>query len=170
MSATLPIRFEATYTSELIEGAAQAFINHLFRHQGRWLLAACVINALGFAAALWFGASNNLATAFAGLVVVVGPLYCIYLFTLFPRLYTARVSRFLVPTALVSLSASAIEISTKSRVVHVPWSSVKRVVAFPAYFLLVIFPLGMVFFVLPRTHIPPDADEVLAQRARQYVA
>ena len=169
-SATLPIRFEVTYTSELIERAAKSFVNHLFRHQGRWLLAACVVNALGFGAVLWLGARNDLPTAFVGFLAVAGPLYCTYLFALFPRLYASRVSHFLVPSAFVSLNASAIEISTKGRDVRVPWSSVKRVVTCPAYFLLVISPLGVVFLILPRANIPPEADEVLAQRARRHVA
>ena len=170
MNSTPATQFEAAYTPELIEDATRTFVSHHFRHQGRWLVAACIVNALGFGVALWLGAKGILTTALIGFMVAVGPLYCIYLFTLFPRRYASRVSRFLVPTALVSLNVSALEISAKGRNARVPWASVKEVLALPAYFLLVISPFAMMFAIVPRAGIPSDVHEVLAQRARQHVA
>src|SRR5690349_4486459 len=95
---TVPVHTEVTYDAELLEAAARCFIKRYFRGQGRWLLVACVVNAIGFAAGLALGANDSFSIAVMAFVVVIGPLYCAYLFALFPRRYAARAARLLVPT------------------------------------------------------------------------
>src|SRR4051812_18274140 len=95
MSNALPV--QVIYSREILEAAAQCFVKRYFRGWGRWLLVACVINATGFAVNFAFGARDTLTIVLGAIIVIVGPLYCAYLFTLFPRRYASRVARSLVP-------------------------------------------------------------------------
>jgi hypothetical protein len=167
MNSTLPIDFQATYSRELIEVGAKCFVRHHFRHSGRWLLVACVVNALGFGALLWFDPKANLITALLGLLVVTGPLYCAYLFKLFPQRYASRLSSFLAPSARLSLNEFSLEISANGRKARVRWVSVKELLECPACFVLVIAPFAMLLVVVPNSSISADAHEFLKRKTQR---
>lgn len=61
MNSAVPLQLN--YDHELLEAAAKCYVRRYFRGKGRWLLAACVVNALGFVAALALGAKFDLVMA-----------------------------------------------------------------------------------------------------------
>ncbi|OGA22386.1 MAG: hypothetical protein A3I02_06605 [Betaproteobacteria bacterium RIFCSPLOWO2_02_FULL_67_26] len=169
MNSTLPVHMEACYDQGLLEEAAKCYMRRFFEGRGRWLLAACVVNVLGFGAALALGAKFDLIMVWVAFVVVVGPLYCAYLYFLFPRRYASRVARFLAPTAHISFTESAFEFSAKDRVVTVPWSQIKAVWECPVGFLLVFSQFVPSFTVVPKNGLPTSTHEFLDAKVREVV-
>lgn len=161
---------EVSYDRELLEAAASCFIRQFFRSQGRWLLVASVVNAIGLAAALAMGAKAGITMALVVVLVATGPLYCAYLLTLFPRRYATRMARVLQPAAQISFAASAFEVSTKDGVSRIPWTSIKEVWECPAAFILVISQFAAIFLVVPKSQLPQAAGEYLAGKARGHAA
>jgi hypothetical protein len=170
MNSTLPIHVEVIYSPEILEAAAKCFIRQYFRAKGRWLLAACAVNALGLGAAVALGARDTFIIAAVVFIVVIGPLYCAYLYTLFPRRYAARIARHLPPTTGISFTASTVEIPAKEHTARIPWSSIKEVWECPGAFLLVFSQFAVVFIVVPKNHLPPSAYAFLAGKVREHAA
>lgn len=158
------MQFEVAYDRELLKAAAECHIRHFFSGKGRWLLAACVVNGLGFGAALALGAKLDLVTAWVAFIVAVGPLYCAYLFYVFPTRYASRVARFLAPTARISLTASALEFTAHDRVVPVPWNLVTAVRDCPSAFVLEFSQFAHSFTVIPKIGLPSGAYDFLATK------
>lgn len=169
MDSTLPVHMEARYDQGLLDAAAQCYIRRFFKGGGRWLLAACVVNVLGFGAALALGAKFGIIMVWVAFVVVLGPLYCAYLYLLFPRRYALRVARSLAPTAQISFTEPALEFSLKDRVVRVPWSQIKAVWECPAGFLLVFSQFVPSFTVVPKNGLPTSAHKFLDAKVHEVV-
>jgi hypothetical protein len=168
MSNALPV--QVIYSREILVAAAQCFVKRYFRGWGRWLLVACVINPIGFAVALAFGASDTLTIVAGGIVVIVGPLYCTYLFTLFPRRYASRVAGALVPGTQFSFTPWNFEMMAKERVSRIPWARIKEVWECAGAFLLVLSQFGVVFIVVPKTNLPQSAHEILVGKSKDHAA
>jgi hypothetical protein len=170
MNTAQSVKVDAPYSYELLEGAAVCFIKRYFRNQGRWLVAACVVNVIGFATALALGAKGGLLIALVAFIAASGPLYCAYLLTLFPKSYAKRYALLLAPSVPVSFTPATIEISARGGESRIPWASIKEVWECPASYLLVFSPLIVAFFVVPKAGLPAEAYESLAQRVRKDAA
>ena len=170
MNTMGPMQAEVAYNRELLEAAAGCFIKQYFRSQGRWLLVACVVNAIGLAAILALGAKASITIALVVVIVATGPLYCLYLLTLFPRRYASKAARFLVPTAQVSFTAATFEVSARDRVSRIPWTSIKEVWECPTAFLLVISQFAVIFVVVPKSQLHQAAHEYLAGKVISHAA
>jgi hypothetical protein len=158
-----PLEFDSVFTTDLIDEASISFVRgYLFHRYGRLLIAACLINAVGFAFALWLGATDALLMAFVAFIVVMGPVYFASFYFFYPRRFAERLKKYLMPSAHFSLDASALSISTKKGSGTVPWSAVKAVLKYPAYFILVLSPIA--FSVIPKAGLPIDARRFLGEK------
>ena len=169
MNAALPVQIEAAYDRELLEAAARCYVKRFFLGSGRWLLAACVVNVLGFVAALALGAELGLVMAWVAFIVAIGPLYCGYLLLVFPPKYASRATRLLAPTTRISLGESTVEFFAKDRASPVPWRVVKAVWDCPPGFLLVISQFVPMFIVIPKNGLPLDAQHFLMAKVSGHV-
>jgi hypothetical protein len=114
MSAST-IEFDSAFTSDLIDAASVSFVRgYLFRRYGRWLIAACLINAVGFGLVLWLGGNDGLVLAFITMIVVVGPAYLALFYFSYPRRFAERMKQRLMPRALAQASILAVPYSNRS--------------------------------------------------------
>jgi hypothetical protein len=161
--STALVEFDVPFTAELIDDAATSFVRqYLFKRYGRWLMLACVINAIGFALAVWLGGNEPLVIAWLGVVALVGPAYLIFAYFFYPARFATRLKPRFLPTAHFSLSSEVFGIRTQAGIASLPWSRVKSVLHFPSYFILVLSPFA--FCVLPKVGLPSEACEILLQR------
>jgi hypothetical protein len=100
----------------------------------------------------------------------LGPLYCTYLYTQFPRRHAERADRVFSPSAQVSFSESAFEISAKEQGGQVPWTSIKEVWECPSAFLLVFSQFALSFIVVPKDNLPTEARDLLARKVKGHAA
>jgi len=167
MSA-VPFEFEAPFTAEVIDHAATAFVRqYLFRKYGRWLVLACVVNAVGFFLALWLGANDPLVLAWVGAIVVLGPLYLVFVYVTYPGKFAARLKKLFLPSAHFSVSSESFGVRTSAGSATIPWSRVKSVLEFPSYLILVFSPFA--FSVLPKAALPPEAYQILREKSSSRV-
>ena len=159
MSAST-IEFASAFTTDLIDAASVSFVRgYLFRRYGRWLIAACLINAVGFGLVLWLGGNDGLVLSFIALIVVMGPAYLALFYFFYPRRIADRMKQRLMPRAHFSFNESMFGFTNDVGTGAMAWSGVKAVVDHPTYFLLVFSPIA--FSVIPKAGMPVDALRLL---------
>ena len=159
MSASA-IEFDAAFTPNLIDAASVSFVRgYLFRRYGRWLIAACLINAVGFGLVLWLGGNDILVLAFIAMIVVIGPAYLALFYFSYPRRFAERMKQRVMPRTHYSFSESVFGFTNNTGTGTVAWSDVKAVLDHSAYFLLVFSPIA--FAVIPKVGMPVDALRLL---------
>src|SRR5437588_11147572 len=94
--------FQVEYNDALIDGAAKTFVHRLFRKYLWLLVAACVMNVVGFVAVLILPGSTNLMTIGIGVLAALGPLYFPWEYFRLPRTLAAPMKQVLKPSARVS--------------------------------------------------------------------
>jgi len=161
---------EPLYSGELLEAAAQCFVRERLSRDGRSLVTSCVVIAVGFGASLALGADVPWLIGMGAAITAMGPLYIAYLYVAFPRQYAKRMARVLTPTARISLSQSAFEMSSQGRESRVPWTSIKEVWECPVAFLLVFSWPGMSFLVVPKNGLQPETCELLVGKLGAHAA
>ena len=109
---TQPVAFDAEYSPELIELAARTFRDYLLKRYGPWLIAACIVNAVGLALSLWLGAKTDAILAGVVFIVVLGPVWLLYKYFVGPTQYAARLKRFLPSHGRVSVGSEAVSLVT----------------------------------------------------------
>ena len=156
--------FQATYSNELFAAAANALRNYQFRRYGRLLILCCVINALGFAAALWSGAPFSTGMKFIAFVVATGPLWLAYKYFLGPGIIAARLRSVMPAIGPVTVGPSSIVLPLRDgKQLDLPWSMVKVVQETESLFLLVVTPLWAYF--VPKVAMPKELLDSLHTRA-----
>jgi hypothetical protein len=151
--------FDATYSFDSFRQAGRAFRDYQFKRYGPLMIAACVINALGFAIALWLGAKFDLAMYFITFVVVISPVWLLYEYVLGPRMYELKLKMVLAASGRVTVGPEAVSLPGQRGEIIFPWSMIKVVVERPDFFLLVLSPFSSYF--VPRAGMPAMAYEVL---------
>jgi hypothetical protein len=137
----------------------------LFRKY-RWLLvAACILNIVGFVAVLVLPGSSGWMTIAIGLLAALGPVYFPWQYFRLPRQLGAPMKQVLVPGARVSVTPSTFTLSPKGRSFTSRWSDLKAIEECPDYFLFVV---GILAFV-PRKDIPLEAQQLIRETAAMLV-
>jgi YcxB-like protein len=159
-----PVAFDAEYSPELIRQAARTFRDYLFKRYGPWLVAACIVNAIGLALSLRLGAETGAALTMVVFVVVLGPVWLLYEYFIGPSRYAARLKRVLPASGRMSVGSESVSLVVRGQEAAIPWSMVKVVVETHALFLLVLSPFAFAF--VPKTGLPVEAYETLQSYAR----
>lgn len=158
--STSAIKFDAAFTPDLIDAASVSFVRgYLFRRYGRWLIAACVINAVGFGLVLWLGGNDGFVLAFIALIVVVGPAYFAFFYFSYPRRFAERTKQRLLPSVRFSFGESTFGFTNSAGTGTLAWSGVQAVLDYSEYFLLVLSPIA--FAVIPKAGMPVEALRLL---------
>jgi hypothetical protein len=164
---TIATDVEVKYSPDLLEAAANCFTRqYLFHRQGRTLWGACVVNAAGAGAAIAFSAGQPYIAGGVA-IAVAGPLYLLYLLTLFPRGRARDMARALPPAAHFSFTDEALEYSAKGKKAQIKWTAIKEVWECPVAFLLVFSVFGVVFGVVPKEGLPGEVTDFLSAKAHE---
>lgn len=153
--------FEAAYDDRIIDDAAKTFVRRLFKRYLGLLIAACLLNIVGFIFLLMLPGNGGLMTIATGLLAVLGPAYFVLMYVRFPGKLAAAIKRDLKPTAHVSVSSSGLSISAKGRSFTKRWTDLKAILEFPDYFLLVVGLLAFTF--IPKKDIPPPVQQLIRE-------
>lgn len=159
--------FDAEYSDTLIDDAAQTFVHRLFRRYLWLLVAACIMNIVGFVAVLVLPGSSGWMTVAIGLLAALGPVYFPWQYFRLPRQLGAPMKQVLVPSAHVSVTPSTFTLSAKGRSFTRRWTDLRAISECPDYFLLVVGLLAFTF--LPRKHMPLEAQQVVREAAATMV-
>ncbi len=171
--STQHLLFEAAYPTELIEQAARAFRDYRFRRYGPWLIAACLVNGLGFALLAWVGTwpgvhLDLLPMVGVGVIAAIGPIWLLYEYFVAPQRHAARLRAILPPYVRISLGPDALRVSAKGKEAAIPWPRIRAVVETNALFLLVLSPGAFGF--IPRAAMPMEAYEALHAKSGKGAA
>jgi hypothetical protein len=166
--STEPVAFDAEYSPALIEQAALMFRDYRFRRYGRLLMAACIVNAVGFGLLLWLGAKSGPAFLFVLFIVVGGPVWLLYEHFVVPDRLAARLKRLLPQPMRVWVGKESICFVLRGREVVVRWSAVEDVLEAQTLFLFMRSPFS--FLVLPKAGLPAEAYGILHARSRSRAA
>src|SRR6266705_2268621 len=161
------LEFDAVYDDSLIDSAAKAFVHRLFKKYLWVLVAACLLNIVGFIFVLIFPGSGTLMTAAIGILAALGPLYFPWAYFRFPGKFAAPMKRVLKPAARVSVSSSGFSLSAHGRSFTREWTKLKEILEFPEYFLLVIAPMAFTF--IPKKDVPLEAQQLIRDASRSLV-
>jgi len=163
-----PIDFDSPFAPELLDQASTDFVRgFLFKRYGAWLVVACVVNLIGFALVLWLGGANAASMVFLAGIAVLGPVYLFWTYHFQSARIATRLKQYWVPAAHFSLGESAFSVTTSGGSASVPWSRVKALLEFPAYFMLVFSPFA--FIVLPKASLPEEGYKVVREKAAHAV-
>jgi hypothetical protein len=160
---TQPVHFDAHYTGELIWEATHAFQRYRFGRYGKWLAAACVVNTIGFAFAFGLGGNSNAVLAAIAFFVVLAPVWLLYEHFIWPSRHAAKLGKLLPEHVRMTISSEALSAVLREQDAVIPWSIVTAVLETKAFFLLVISPFA--FVLVPRSHLPREAYEVLQAKS-----
>jgi hypothetical protein len=156
--------FDIRYTPDLIDQATRVFRDYRFKRYGALLIAACVVNAVGFGLVVWLREERSLlALLLLAFVVAVGPAWLLYEYFISPRRFAARLKRMLPDSARVAFAKQSISFAFDDQKVAVPWHDVKAVVETETLFLLVVSPFT--FLLLPKSGVPPAVNKALHARS-----
>lgn len=161
------VDFDAEYSSTLIDDAARAFVDRLFRKYLWLLVAACVINIVGFVAVLVLPGSATWMIVAIGALAALGPLYFPWQYYRLPGELSARMKEVLVPNARVSVVPSGFTLAAKGRSATCKWTDLKAIVERPEYFLFVVGLLAFTF--IPKRDMPLDAQQLIRDAAARSV-
>jgi hypothetical protein len=156
--------FETMYTPESIREAAYTFRDYQFRHYGPLLIVACIVNAVGLTIALWFGMPRDAIFWFFVFVVVVSPMWLVYMYLGRPYLDAARLRMTLAPSGKVTVGPEGVVLPLHRGQLKLSWTRIKAVQEKDNLFLLVVSPLFSYF--VPTSGMPDSACELLRSRAR----
>lgn len=159
--------FQAEYSVALIDHAARTFVHRLFRKYLWLLVAACIINIIGFVAVLVLPGGSAWMNVPIGLLAVLGPVYFPWQYARLPRELGAPMKQVLVPSALVSVTQSTFTLSAKGRSFTSPWTDLKAIDEHPDYFLLVVGLLAFTF--IPRKDAPSEAQRLIREAGAMLV-
>jgi hypothetical protein len=167
------VTFDAQYTPELIAEATRSFRDYRFRRWGLMYVVACLVNAVGLALVLYFGAKGNafgsvLYIAMTGAiacVVVIGPVWLAYQYLLEPARRAAWLERGLPPRLRMSMGPTTLWINTGARETAIP---LNVVIEAKSLFLVVLSPFA--FLIVPQSNLPLEALETLRGKARSSAA
>jgi hypothetical protein len=162
--ATSLVTFDAEYSSELIAEASFTFRDYLFRRYGRWLMAACVVNAIGLALSIWLGSNADSVLTGISVIVVLGPIWLAYKYFVGPSRYAARLKAMLPASGRTSVGSESVALVVRGKEVAIPWTLVKVVLETEGLFLLVLSPLSFVF--IPRRGLPTEVYETLHAKSQ----
>jgi hypothetical protein len=158
------VDFDAEYSNILIDDAARAFVDRLFRKYLWLLVAVCVINIVGFVAVLVLSGSANWMI---GALSLLGPLYFPWRYYRLPGELSTRLKEVLVPNARVSVAPSGFTLAAKGRSATLQWADLKAIVEYPEYFLFVFGLLAFTF--IPKRDMPLDAQQLIRDVAARSV-
>src|SRR5262249_57178465 len=161
------IDFRAEYSIELIDDAAKAFVHRLFRSYLWLLVAACVLNIVGFVAVLVRGGVSTWMTVAIGALAALGPIYFPWQYYRLPGELSVRMKEALVPNAEVSVGPSTFMLSAKGRSFTCHFKDLKEIAELQGYFLFVVGLLAFTF--IPKRDMPPDAQQMIRQAASASV-
>jgi len=161
------IDFRAEYGTALIDDAAKAFVHRLFRKYLRLLVAACVMNIVGFVAVLVLGGTSTWMVVAIGALAALGPIYFPWQYYHLPGELGVRMKETLVPNAEVSIGPSTLTLSAKGRSFTCHLKDLKEIVELRDYFLFVVGLLAFTF--IPKRGMPPDAQQIIRQAAATLV-
>ena len=150
--------FDVEYSDALIDDAARTFVQRLFQKYLWLLVAACVLNIVGFVAVLVLPGSNGLMTIAIGVLAALGPVFFPWQYFRLPRELGAPMKKVLVPSTQVSVTPSAFTLSAKGRSFTIRWTDLKAIVECPDYFLFVVGFLAFTF--VPKKNTPPEAQQL----------
>jgi len=161
------IDFRAEYSNALIDDAAKAFVHRLFRKYLWLLVAACVMNIVGFVAVLVLGGTSTWMIVAIGALAALGPIYFPWQYYRLPGELSVRMKETLVPNAEVSIGLSTFTLSAKGRSFTCHLKGLKEIVELQDYFLFVVGLLAFAF--IPKRGMPPDAQQMIRQAAATLV-
>lgn len=161
------IDFRAEYSTALIDDAAKAFVHRLFRKHLWLLVAACVMNIIGFAAVLVLGGTSIWMVVAIGAFAALGPIYFAWQYRRLPGKLSVRMKETLVPFAEVSIGPSSFTLSAKGRSITCQLRDLKEIAELQDYFLFVVGLL--VFTFIPKRDVPPDAQQMIRQAVAAQV-
>src|SRR5260370_41694126 len=96
---TPAVTFDVVYSPEIATQAAETFRNYRWKRYGPLMVVACIVNAIGLAAALWLGAQPGAAsTLFLIFTVVFVPLWLLYEHFVWPSRYVSSLVGVLPPS------------------------------------------------------------------------
>jgi hypothetical protein len=159
--------FDAEYSDVLIDNAARSFVHRLSRKYLWLLVAACIMNIVGFVAVLVLPGSSGWMTIAVGLLAALGPVYFPWRYYRLPGQLGAPMKQVLVPTARVSVTPSTFTLSAKGRSYTSRWTDLKAIEEYPDYFLFVVGLLAFTFF--PRKDMPLEAQQLIREAAATLV-
>lgn len=157
------IDFRAEYTVELIDDAAKTFVHRLFRKYLRLLVAACVIDIVGFLAVLVLGGVSAWMVVAIGALAALGPIYFPWQYYRLPEQLSARMKETLVPNAAVSIGPFTFMLSAKDGSFTCHFKNLKEIAELQGYFLFVVGILAFTF--IPKKDMPPDAQQMIRHAA-----
>jgi hypothetical protein len=158
---------DAEYSDALIDDAARSFVHRLFRKYLWLLVAACVMNIVGFVAVLVLSGGSGWMTIAIGVLAALGPVYFPWQYYRLPRALGAPMKQVLVPSARVSVTQSTFTLSAKGRSYTSRWTDLKAIEEYPDYFL---FAVGLlVFTFVPRKDMPMEAQQLIREAAAMLV-
>jgi hypothetical protein len=153
-----PVSFNVAYSREVVRQAAHAFRAYQVKRYGLLMVSACIINAVGLALAVRFGAEPGLVLNGVIFVVILGPSWLLYQYFLSPRLYEIKHQLILEPSGLVVVDPEAVHLPARRGIFVLRWSALSAVLETPAFFLLVLSPFSAYF--VPRLGMPGPAYDV----------
>ncbi len=167
--STERVPFDAECSPALFDQAALMFRDYRFRRYGLLLIAACIVNAVGFGFLLWLGAKPSGPTFLLLVFLVVGgPLWLLYEHFVFPHRLAVRLQRLLGHPMRASVGKESVCFVLRGREVSIPWSKVRHVLESQTVFLLMLSPLTFIF--LPKSGLPAEAYAIVHARSRSCAA
>src|SRR5207248_6811208 len=144
--------------------------DYRFERYGRLLIAACIVNAIGFGLLLWFGAKSVPPLLWVPFMFVVlsGPIWLCYAHFVFPAWFAARLQRLFPQPMRVLIDKGSVCFVLRRRELSIPWSAVEVVLEAQTLFLLMRSPFA--FLVLPKAGLPGEAYSILHARSRPRAA
>jgi hypothetical protein len=161
------VTFRAEYSSSLIDAAAKAFVHQLFRKYFWLLVAACLMNIVGFVAVLVLPGASTWMIVTIGALAALGPVYFPWRYYRLPGQLGVRMKEALVPHAEVSVTPLTFTLAPKGRSFTCPWTDLKEIVEHRDYFLFVVGLLAFTF--IPRRHMPIEAQQMIREAAARLV-
>src|SRR5450759_400057 len=162
------LQFEAHYDNVMIDDASQTFVRRLFKKYFWLLVAACVMNIVGFVLVLILPGTSTPMIAAIGVLAAIGPVYFAWAYFRLPKTLAAPLKRGpLKPSATISVSSSSFTISSKGQEFTRRWADLKAVVEYPDYFLLMIAFLAFAF--IPKKDMSPEAQQLVREASQLSV-
>jgi hypothetical protein len=161
------VDFNAEYSNSLIDDAAKAFVHRLFRKYLWLLVAACVMNIVGFVAVLVLPGTSTWMIIAIGVLAALGPVYFPWQYYRLPGELSARMKEVLVPSTQVSISPLTFTLAAKGQSFTCRWTDLKEIVEYGDYFLFVVGLLAFTF--MPKRDMPLDAQQLIRESAASPV-
>lgn len=153
--------FDAIYDDLIIDDAANAFVQLQWRKYRALLVAACVVNVIGFIVVLLLPGGSVPMTVAIGTLAALGPVYFTWRYRRLPSQLAAPMKRGLKPVASVRIEPSGFSMSAKGHSVTIRWSSLRAIREYPDYFLFVVTLLSFTF--IPKKAMSLEAQQLVRE-------